>query len=170
MTNDKICAMLNKQVTKELFSAYLYLAIANYYEEQNLTGYANWFEVQAKEELDHAMLFRRYLLNDGAPVCLELIEAPQIHYTSLGDALYAALAHEQMITASIGEIYSEALSCKDYKTTQFLDWFIKEQGEEEKNATDLCKKFELFSGDAKGLYLLDAECLTRVYAPPSLVL
>lgn len=170
MPNSQIQTMLNGQLAKELYSSYLYLAIANYYAEQNLDGFANWFEIQAKEELDHAMLFRRYLLNQDAPVCLTEIAAPGAAYAKLGDPLAAALAHERMITASIGDIYSAALDCKDYGTTQFLDWFIKEQVEEEKNAGDLCKKFELFGSDAKGLYLLNAELMTRVYAAPSLVL
>lgn len=170
MSNNQVQEMLNKQVAKELYSAYLYLAIANYYTQQNLDGFANWFEVQAKEELDHGMLFRKYLLNDDYAVHLEQIDSPEKNYGGLGEPLAAALSHEQMITASITEIYSAALDCKDYKTKQMLDWFIKEQGEEEKNATDLCKKFELFGSDAKGLYLLNAELLARVYAPPSLVL
>lgn len=170
MSNKQVITMLNKQVTKELYSAYLYLAIANYYSQQSLEGYANWFEVQAKEELDHALLFRKYLLNDGAIVHSEQIDAPDVTYDKLGEPLAAALAHEQMITASISEIYTVALECKDYKTTQMLDWFIKEQGEEEKNATDFCNKHELFGTDPKGLYLLNAELMTRIYAPPSLVL
>lgn len=170
MTNNQIQAMLNSQMTKEIFSSYLYLGIANYYTEENLDGFANWFEIQAKEEWDHAMLFRKYLLNQGACVCLEQIEAPDVKYTKLEDAISAALSHEKMITASISEIYSMALECKDYGTTQFLDWFIKEQCEEEKNATDLCKKFERFGSDIKGLYLLNAELMTRVYVAPSFVL
>lgn len=170
MSNEQIYTMLNKQVTKEFFSAYLYLAISNYYAQQNLDGFAHWFEVQAQEELDHAMLFRQYMLQDGHIVHFEQIGAPDIAYAKLGDPLAAALAHEQMITASITDIYSAALECKDYKTTQMLDWFIKEQGEEERNATELCNKFELFGCDMKSLYLLNAELLTRAYAPPSLVL
>lgn len=170
MSNEQIQNMLNKQVTKEIYSAYLYLEIANYYAQQNLDGFANWFEIQAKEELDHGMLFRKYLLNDDCTVKLEQIDAPDTAFGQLAEPLAAALAHERMITASISEIYSAALDCKDYKTTQMLDWFIKEQGEEEKNATDLGKKFELFGSDTKGLYLLNAELLARVYAPPSLVL
>lgn len=170
MTNNTIQTMLNEQLTKELFSAYLYLDIADYYADQNLDGFSNWFEVQAKEELDHAMLFRRYLLNEGALVHLAQIDAPSTPFAAPDVPLTAALDHEQMITASIKDIYSAALDCKDYKTAQFLDWFIKEQGEEEKNATDLCKKFQLFGSDPKGLYLLNTEFLARVYAPPSLVL
>lgn len=170
MKNQQIQSMLNSQMTKEFFSSYLYLAIANYYSQQNLDGFASWFEIQAKEELDHALLFRRYMLNQGKSVSLAEIAAPNLKYAKLDEGLFAALAHERMITASIEDIYSEALACKDYSTTQFLDWFIKEQGEEEKNANELCKKFELFGSDAKGLYLLNAELMTRVYAPPSLVL
>lgn len=170
MSNEQIQTMLNKQVNKELYSAYLYLAIANYYNQQNLDGFANWFEIQAKEEMDHGMLFRRYLLNDDCIVYLEQIDAPDKAYGNLAEPLAAALAHERMITASIVEIYTAALDCKDYKTTQMLDWFIKEQGEEEKNAADICKKFELFGSDTKGLYLLNAELSARIYAPPSLVL
>lgn len=170
MTSDTVKLMLNRQIAKELYSSYLYLSIANYYEELNLDGFANWFEVQAKEELDHALLFRKYLLNDDAPVHFEQIDSPDGDYAQPGAPLAAAFAHEQMITSSIADIYSTALTERDYKTTQFLDWFIKEQGEEEKNANDLCKKFELFGGDSKGLYLLNAELLTRVYAVPSLVL
>lgn len=170
MKNTAIGTLLNEQLSKELFSAYLYLAIANSYAEQNLDGFANWFEVQAKEELDHALLFRQYLLNEDICVCLGQIDAPGVAYTEPSQGLLAALQHEQMITASIYNIYTEAMACKDYRTTQFLDWFIKEQGEEEKNATDLCKKYELFGHDAKGLYQLNAEMLTRAYTPPTLVL
>lgn len=170
MTNEKIVEMLNSQIAKEMYSAYLYLGISNYYSDKNLDGFANWFEVQAHEELDHALLFRKYLLNESSHVILEAVDAPEIKFTALKDGLHAALAHERMITASIGDIYGEALGCKDFKTVQFLDWFVKEQGEEEKNASDLCEKFELFGEDVKGLYMLNAEYLTRVYAPPSLVL
>lgn len=170
MMVENIQKMINKQITKEFFSSYLYLAIADYYAEQGLNGFASWFEVQAKEELDHAILFRKYMQNDGAAVHLDAIAAPGVKYSHPGEALAEALAHEKMITASISDIYAVGLECRDYKTTQFLDWFIKEQGEEEKNANDLCKKFELFGSDPKGLYLLNSELLTRVYAPPSLVI
>lgn len=170
MSKEQISTMINKQITKEFFSAYLYLAISNYFAQQNLDGFTNWYEVQAKEELDHAMLFRKYLLNEGHAVQFEQIGAPDVSYKTLGEALATTVTHEQMITASITEIYTAALDCKDYKTTQLLDWFVKEQGEEEKSATDLCNKFQLFGNDTMSLYLLNAELMTRAYAPPSLVL
>lgn len=170
MKNSVIASKLNDQLDKEIFSAYLYLAIANYYSTENLDGFSNYFEVQAREELDHALLFRQYLIQNDVHVSLGKIESPNIAYTECSQGLNAALVHEEMITASIHNIYGEALACKDFQTVQFLDWFVKEQGEEEKNASDLCKKYELFAGDAKGLYLLNAELLTRVYTPASLVL
>lgn len=170
MTNNNVKDLLNKQFSKEMYSAYLYLAIAGYYNEKNLDGFSNWFEVQAQEELDHAMLFRKYLQNDGFPVTYSLIEQPETVFLDIKMPLIATLAHEQMITSSIHDIYSQAFDGKDFKTTQFLDWFIKEQGEEEKNSTDLINKFDLYGQDSKGLYMLNAELLTRIHSLPSLTL
>lgn len=170
MLDQKVTNLLNQQINKEFYSAYLYLGFANYYADQGLAGFVNWYQVQAQEERDHAMLFIKYLQNNDQSVTLEAIAKPD---ASLGDnmaPLKAALAHEQYVTASIHTIYDVAFSAKDFRTMQFLDWFIKEQGEEETNATDLIKKMELFGTDAKGLYLLDQELSARVYAAPSLVL
>lgn len=168
--NSKISSLLNEQINKELYSAYLYVDIADYYAEQGLNGFENWFYVQAQEERDHAMLIRTYLLNNDEKITLTAISAPQLKKDELKTPLAETLAHEQTVTASINNIYAAAYEEKDFRTMQFLDWFVKEQGEEEKNATDLIRKFELFGSDSKGLYLLDQELGTRVYAPPSLVL
>lgn len=155
---------------KEFFSAYLYLDMAGYYNDVGLEGFENWFTVQAQEERDHAMLFRTYLFNNDAQVKLLPIPAPDKPYEHFGVPLDMALEHEHTVTASINRIYAEASADGDYRTLQFLDWFVMEQGEEEKNATDLIKKYQLFGGDAKGLYQLDQELGTRVYSPPTLVL
>lgn len=169
MTKDTL-DLLNEQIQKELFSAYLYLDISNFYADEGLDGFANWFYIQAQEEMDHGMLFRTYLLNNDQKVKLLPIEAPDREYSSFGKPLDLALAHEKYVTASISSIYEVALENKDFRTVEFLNWFIKEQGEEEKNASDLIKKFELFGHDAKGLYNLDQELAARTYAAPSLVL
>lgn len=169
MTN-KVIELLNNQVNKEFYSAYLYLDFANFYEDKSLSGFANWYRVQAQEERDHAMLFITYLQNNGIKVTLEAIDKPSANLTALMDPLKEGFTHEQYVTDLIHTIYDAAYSEKDFRTMQFLDWFVKEQGEEEKNADDLIKKMELFGDDAKGLYLLDAELAARVYAPPSLVL
>ena len=170
MLKPDVKKLLNEQINKELFSAYLYLAIANYYGEKNLNGFENWFLVQAKEEQDHAMLFRQYLLNEGADISLLAIDAPQNAFDSFRAPLTESLKHEQLVTQSIYAIYAQAQKAGDFRTVNFLNWFVTEQGEEEKNADELIKRFDLFGGDAKGLYMLNADLGTRVYAPPSLVL
>lgn len=170
MLNKELVAMLNKQVNFEWYSAYVYLDIYTYYEHLDLNGFANWFRVQAQEERDHAMLFMQYLMNNNERVVLEDIKAPRFDYQDFRRPVENALEHEQAVTASINKIYAEAYAQKDFRTMQFLDWFVKEQGEEEKSTESLLKKYDLFGTDAKGLYLLDSELAARVYAPPSLVL
>ncbi len=170
MLTKEVSALLNEQINKEFYSAYLYLAISNYYTDEGLDGFANWFYVQAQEERDHAMLFRTYLQNNGHRVTFSAIDAPDAEFDNYKKPLVTSLAHEQKVTASINNIYAAALEARDYRTIEFLNWFIKEQGEEEKNATDLIRKFELFGDDPKSLYLLDQELGARVYAAPTLVL
>lgn len=166
----KVVELLNDQINKELYSAYLYLDFANYYTEQGLDGFANWYTVQAQEERDHAMLFLKYLQNNGQKVTLESIAKPDKTFASNMDPLKAGMEHEQYVTSLIHNIYSHAYEAKDFRTMQFLDWFVKEQGEEETNADNLIKKMELFGSEAKGLYMLDNELGARVYTAPSLVL
>lgn len=170
MLNEKVVELLNMQINKELYSAYLYLEFSNYYVKEGLNGYGNWYRIQAQEERDHAMLFMQYLQNNEATVTLLGVDAPNQTLKSFKEPLVNSLNHERYVTSLIHNIYDVAYGVKDFRTMQFLDWFIKEQGEEEKNADDSVKKFELFGGDAKGLYMLDAEMATRVYAAPSLVL
>ena len=170
MANQEVVKLLNEQINKELFSAYLYLEMADYYAEQSLSGFENWFFVQTQEERDHALLFRQYLQNNGESVVLTEIAAPNGKYNSFREPLVKAFEHEQYVTASINIIYEAAYGARDFRTMQFLDWFIKEQGEEEKSADDNIKKYDLFAGDPKGLYMLDNEMKARVYAAPSLVL
>ena len=165
MLNDKIAKLVNEQVNKELYSAYLYLDFANYYENEGLDGFAHWYQVQAQKERAHAMMMRRYLIDNGIRVTFGEIAQPDKALTELSAPLKAGYEHEQYVTSLINNIYAEAFALKDFKTMQFLDWFIKEQGEEEKNAEDMIKKFELYGYDAKGLYALNQELLARVYVP-----
>ena len=166
----KVHELLNDQINKELYSAYLYLDIANYYSAKGLDGFSNWYEIQAKEEQDHAMLFYHYLQNNGQAVTLKAVDKPDKTFTGLVDPLKAALAHEQYVTSLINTIYAAAQSVNDFRTVQFLDWFVKEQGEEEKNSSDQITKMELFGSDPKGLYMLNSELQGRTYSAPSLVL
>lgn len=166
----KVSALINDQINKELYSAYLYLDFANYYGSVGLDGFENWYRIQAQEERDHAMLFYQYLQNNGEKVTLEAIAKPEKVLDSHMAPLKAGLEHEQYVTSLINTIYEAAFEVKDFRTMQLLDWFVKEQGEEEKNASDMITKMELFGNDAKGLYMLNSELGARVYSAPSLVL
>jgi len=168
--NEKIAALLNEQINKEFYSAYLYLDISNYYDEQDLDGYANYYMVQAQEERDHALLFMKYMQNNSLTVTLEAISKPDKEFRNLLDPLTVAAEHERYVTALINNIYHEAHQAMDYRTMKFLDWFVNEQMEEEDNANTMINRYKLFGQDPKGLYLLDQECAARVYTAPSLVL
>lgn len=170
MLDTKVTELLNTQINKELYSAYLYLAFSNYFTDEGLDGFANWYQVQAQEERDHAMLFLKYLQNNSEKVTLEAVGRPVQTFESHLIVLEAGLAHERYVTELIHTIYDAAYAKKDFRTMQFLDWFVKEQGEEEKNAEDLVKKMNLYGSDPKSLYMLDTELAARVYAAPSLVL
>lgn len=170
MLSEKVAALLNEQVNKEFYSAYLYLDFSNYFEARGLDGFANWYKIQAQEERDHAMLFYQYLQNNNAKVTLESIAKPDKALDSDMTVLKHGLEHELYVTSLINDIYAAAHEAKDFRTMQFLDWFVKEQGEEEKNAGDLLKKWDLFGADPRALYMLDNEMSSRTYSAPSLTL
>lgn len=168
--NEKVAKLINEQITHEFYSAYLYLDFANYYGAVGLDGFENWYKVQAQEEADHAMLFYQYLQNNGEKVTFGVINKPDKVLADNMAPLKAGLEHEKYVTGLINAIYAEAFADHDFRTMQLLDWFVKEQGEEEKTAEDLVKKMELFGGDAKGLYMLNSEMAARTYSAPSLTL
>lgn len=170
MLDHKVVELLNQQVNKELYSAYLYLDFSNFYYDEGLDGFGNWYKIQAQEERDHALLFVQYLQNNGEKIVLEAIDKPAVKLESAKAVLAEGLKHERYVTGLIHAIYDAAYAVKDFRTMQFLDWFVKEQGEEETNAESLVKKFELFGDDPKSLYMLDNELAARTYSEPSLVL
>ena len=153
MVNSRVHSLLNQQINKEFYSAYLYLDFSNYFKAAGLDGFANWYLIQAQEERDHAMLFYQYLQNENMPVALDAIAKPDKLLDSHMSVLRAGLEHEIYVTSLINDIYAAAYDAKDFRTMQFLDWFVKEQGEEETNANDL-----------------NQELAARVYTAPSLVL
>lgn len=170
MLNEKVVELLNQQVNKEFYSAYLYLDISNHYDDLNLDGFANWYMIQAQEERDHAMLMYEYLHNNDVKVELETIDKPDKKLEGKIQPLEVTLEHEIYVTSLINDIYAAAYEARDFRTMQFLDWFVKEQGEEEKTARDMIAKMELFGDDAKSLYMLNQELNGRTYTAPSLVL
>jgi len=155
MLNQNVTKLLNEQINKELFSAYLYTDIANHYLNLGFTGFSDWFNVQAKEELEHAFKFMHYLQDNGFDVKLTAIADPSKKYADLREPLVDSLAHEEFITASIDAIYTAAAQVKDYRTQEFLNWFVKEQGEEEKNSRDNLLGFDLYVGDKRSLLMFD---------------
>ncbi len=164
---NKIYDLINDQINKELYSAYLYLSFADYYADEGLDGYANYFMIQAQEERDHAMIFRKYLLeNDKMPHLLAIAE-PDKTFTDHMGPLKAALEHEEYVTSLINNIFATALELHDYRCLQFMKWFVDEQMEEEDNARDMITKMELFGGDSKSLFELNKEYAGRVYSVPS---
>ncbi len=168
--NDTIARLLNEQINKELYSAYLYLDMAIFYDAMDLDGYANYYTIQAQEERDHALLFMKYMQSNGLTVTLDAIGKPDKTFETVLDPLLVAAEHERYVTALINNIYHEAHQAKDYRTMKFLDWFVDEQMEEEDNADTMISRYKLFGTDAKGLYLLDQEYAGRVYTAPSLTL
>ena len=161
--------LINQQINKEFFSAYLYLEFSNYLIIKGLTGFGHWYRIQAMEERDHAMLFFDYLHHNNTAVVLEKLDKPVAKLDGVTDVLKEGLKHEEYITASINDIYAEALKEKDFRTTQFLDWFVKEQGEEEANAQALIDKVQLLGDNKQAMYILNTELQARVYNPPTLV-
>ena len=168
--NETVVRLLNEQINKELYSAYLYLDIANFYDAMDLDGYANYYMIQAQEERDHALLFMKYMQVNGLKVTLEAIGKPDKTFETVLDPLEVAAEHERYVTALINAIYHEAHQAKDYRTMKFLDWFVDEQMEEEENADSMISRYKLFGQDPRGLYLLDQEYAGRVYTAPSLTL
>lgn len=163
----KVYELLNDQVNKEFYSAYLYLDMANYYTAQGLDGFANWFTVQAKEEQDHAIMFYNYLLDNNEKVVLEAIAKPDKTYSAFIEPLQESYRHEQYVTSLINGIYAAANGVNDFRTMKFLDYFVTEQGEEEKNASDLIGKMELYGDDKRSLYMLNSELAARTYTAPA---
>lgn len=161
MPNEKITKMLNEQINMEFASAYIYLAMYNYFEQEGLHGFAHWYLVQSQEECKHAMKIIRYLLAEGRRVILLPVSQPQHEYKCIGEVLDSALVHEQWVTASIHRLVKEAQDELDFRTLQFLGWFVSEQAEEEDNARTLCSNLHLFGGDEHSLFLLDKELANR---------
>ena len=170
MINKELVSLLNNQINLEWYSAYFYLDIYSYYMDKNLDGFGNWFNVQTQEERDHAQLFMKYLLNNSEKVMLQDVKASNVTFKDFREPVNAAFEHEKKVTSSINNIYAVAYEQKDFRIMQFLDWFVKEQGEEEKNTEDIVKRYDLFGNDTRGLYLLDSELATRIYTPATLVI
>ena len=146
---------LNRQVNRELYSAYLYLAMSAYFETTGMKGFAKWMRIQAKEEQTHAMKIYDYVIARGGKVTLEAIEAPKAKWASAGKVFEEVYAHEQKVTAMINNLVDLAIKEKDHATFEMLQWFVKEQVEEEEHASEIVSQIAIL-GDVVGhLFWLD---------------
>lgn len=158
---------LNEQVNKELYSAYLYLAMSTWFHTKGLDGFANWMRIQFQEEQAHALRFYDFLIERDYEVELLAIERPDNTWESPLDAFKAVLNHEQYITGRINTLSDIAIEQKDHATRSMLVWFVDEQIEEEKNANDIINQLKLIGDNGYGLLMLDKELAARVYVAPT---
>ncbi len=157
MLKEKVEAALNNQINKELYSSYLYLSMAAFFESQNFSGFANWMKIQSQEEYGHAMKIYNYILDRDGNVNLQKIEAPKGNWKSHLEAFEDALKHEQKVSKSIYDLVELSFSEKDHATNTFLQWFVNEQVEEESTSLKINERLKL-TGDNKGaLFMLDRE-------------
>jgi len=163
MMNGELYEALNRQINREIYSAYLYLSMSAFFETKNLKGFANWMKVQGEEEMTHAMKFYRYLLDRGERVQLLDIEAPPFEWASPLAVFEQALAHEKEVTAMINRLAGLSMEHKDYATQTMLQWFVTEQIEEEANASEIVEKLKLAGETPAGLLFLDAELAKRIF-------
>ena len=167
MISPKMEEELNKQVQAEIYSAYLYLSMSSYCSSKNLDGFAHWLFIQSEEEMVHAMKIYNYINEQGGVVKLLPIQQPPVEFKSVKDVAEQQYAHEQKVTALINKLVNLANDEKDYATNIFLQWFITEQIEEEKSASDIINKLEIAGEKGQALYMLDKEMGARQFHPPA---
>ncbi len=152
---------MNKHLNKELYSAYLYLAMAAYFESTNLPGFAGWMRAQAKEEYQHAMKFWDYIYDRSGAVTLLTIAEPPAKFKTPYDAFKQAFDHEKEVTAQIHELYGRAVADKDYASEVFLQWFVSEQVEEEKTSGQIVETLKMVGDSTASLLMFDRELGAR---------
>jgi ferritin len=152
---------MNEQINKEMFSSYLYLSMAAYFEEKNLPGFAHWMRAQADEERGHAMKFYNFILESGGRVAFKAIAAPKAEWASNLEAFQEAAEHESQISASIHALYDLAMKEKDYPAQVMLQWFITEQVEEEKNAAEIVAQLKMIEARDTAVLMLDHRLAKR---------
>lgn len=167
MLSSKMQDALNAQINAELYSAYFYLSMSAYYESANLPGFANWMHVQYQEETFHALKFYGYVTSRGGRVILKAIDAPPTEWKSALAPFEDTYKHEQKVTGLINNLVNLAMDERDHATNAMLQWFVTEQVEEEKNASDIVAQIKLLQDAPDGIFRIDRELATRVYVPPT---
>jgi len=166
MIGKKMTAAINDQINFEMYSGYIYLAMAAHFRDQGLNGFANWMEVQQQEENFHAMKMYRYLAERGGRIELKAIAQPPKSWKSPLAAFEHALEHEQIVTGRIGRLVDLAVAEKDHASANFLQWYVNEQVEEEANVSEIIGQLKLAQGAPNLLFMIDRELGQRVFTPP----
>jgi ferritin len=167
MLSKKIEKMLNEQINAEMYSAYLYLSMAAYFENKNLSGFANWMHIQFKEEWAHAMKIYGYVSERGGKVELIAIDKPKNKWKNIVEVFEDTLEHEKHVTSLIHNLVTASIEEKDYASQSMLQWFINEQVEEEATASELLEKVKMVEGKGAGLFMIDKELQARVFIDPN---
>jgi len=153
----KLQDALNEQIKNELYSAYMYLSMAAYFDSVNLEGFAHWMKVQAKEEYGHAMRLYEHVIDRGAKVILRTIEQPPVGFNSALDVFEKTLRHEGKVTKMIEALYALAGRLNDNAASIMLQWFISEQVEEEKTAASIVETLKMIKDKPQGILMLDSK-------------
>ncbi len=166
MINEKLERAFNEQINKELYSEYLYLAMKTKFMEWNLQGFVNWFNVQVQEEHAHGMGMFDYIDERGGKIELYAIDKPQVKGNSVVEIFEQVLEHEEYVTSCINHVADVAEEVKDRAALHLLDWYIKEQVEEEASVGGVLATLKLIGDDKNALLLLDKDLAARVFNPP----
>jgi len=164
MPTKAVEAALNDQIAMELESAYVYLAMAAYFNENNLPGFSHWMRMQHQEELAHAMKLFDFVLDNGGHIILRALAEPPVQFKDPMDVMKRSLKHEQKVTAAIAKLYELAVREKDYPAQILLQWFIAEQTEEEKTVGDIIAQMDMVGDSGSGLLLIDQRLASRTVA------
>lgn len=152
---------INEQIREELASAYIYLSMAAYFEDQNLPGFAHWMVLQSEEEVEHAMKFYAHVNERGGRVLLQAIPEPPAQFEGPLDAFQKALEHERYISSRIVDLYKLAQKEGEYASLSLLQWFVDEQVEEEDSATEIVEQLKLVGDKGHALLMLDRQLAQR---------
>ena len=166
MINKEIETILNEQINKEFYSAYLYLAISAYFEELGYSGFANWAKVQAREEVDHGMRIFDHIIDRDGEVNLLQIKSPDVELSNPFQVFNLIYEHEKKVTSSIDAIKADSDNTCDFATRQFIDWYVAEQVEEEKQVRDIIDQLKLYGEDKGAMYHIDMDLGNRQYESP----
>jgi len=166
MITEQMQEAFMSQINKELYSEYLYLSMKAYFADLNLDGFVNWMDIQVKEEHAHAMGMFDYVIERGGRITLDAIEKPKNNWNSPLEVFKDVLNHEQYITSQINALYDVTLETKDRAAQLFLNWYIREQVEEEASADNILTRLEMIGDDKHALLDLDKELAARVFNPP----